>query len=291
MARSITTIHQEIISNLVSAAASVGITLVPAEWSAYDYRMLLTFVAAVAIGTLEQLWDAYQVLINGVVASAAPSTAPWWKKMMLAFQFDATTPQILQFDTVNIAPYYVTVDAAKRVIAYCSVTPGTFGTTTLKLAAQVSGFPADLEVAYPGALAAANSYAKLLNVNGITVNAVTGASDKIYIDATIYYQGGYSAIITATVIAGIQAYLAAIPFDGVVLLSNLEVAIKAIPGVNDVVFANVQARPDATAYGAGSNLVIGGTEIARKYATFAGYIVAETTATHTLIDSLTFVAE
>jgi hypothetical protein len=76
-----------------------------------------------------------------------------------------------------------------------------------------------------------------------------------------------------------------------VLLSGISDAIQAVPGVNDVTFQNVQARANATAYGAGTNLVIANTVVARKWDTEAGYVIPETDAGHELTDSLTFIPE
>lgn len=290
-ARSIDTIQAQLLQALVTKAAAVGITIVPAELSDYDYRLLLTYMAAVGDNSLEQLWVAYMAEVNAVVAAAAPQTGPWFQQQMYLFQFDATTPQVLQFNTTTFTVGYPTVDAAKRVIVYCSVVPGVFGTTTIKVAAQAAGVPVDLDTAYPGALAAAQSYVNTLGIPGLIYNVQSGNSDKIYIDADIYYQGGYSAVIAAKVEAAIGDYLAGIPFNGTVLLSSLEVAIRAVQGVNDVVVNNVQARADTTAYGSGTNLVTGNMVVARKWDTVAGYIVPETDTGHTLADSLTYIAE
>jgi hypothetical protein len=295
MARTISEIQQAMIADLVAAAAAVGVTIVPSEWSDYDYRQLLTYIAAVANGTTEQSWDAFRVDVESKVAVAAPQTAPWVRAQMLKFQYDATTPQVMQFDNVNYAPYYPTVDATKQIIKYCSVVPGLSGSATVKVAKQVAGVPAALTTPEKSA---AQSYVNLLTVPGIALSIDSSSSDKIYIAATIWFQGAYAAVIRDTVAAAIQGYLAAIPFNGVVLLSDIEAAIKGVPGVNDVVFTNVQARKNGTAYGSGTVLVIGvdgvnptGNVIQRNWDTVAGYIVAETTTGHELADSLYFISE
>jgi len=289
MARTITVIQNSIIANLVNAASLVGVTITPSEWSQYDYRQLISYVIAVAIATTEQLWDAFTALIEGKISQAAPQTKAWFQAQMFKFQFSATDPQILQFNETLFYPYYPVVDTNLQVIKYCSTVAGTFGTTRIKVAAQVGGLPADLDTAHPGALAAAQSYVNLLAIPGITYYVVSGNADRIYIKASVYYQGGYSAIISDTVISAIDAFLAALPFDGVLLLSNLEVAIKSVTGVVDIVFEDVQGRADGTAYGSGTDLVVSNTVTARLYNTSAGYLIAEDTPTHTLADSLTFI--
>lgn len=298
MARNISDIRASITTNYVALMATVGVTIDPTQWSRRNLQRQVINTFANAAAVCEQRLDQYQSDIETMIAQASPQTAPWFQAQMFKFQFDATDPQIIKFDTTTFAPFYNTVDEDKQIIKYCSVTPGPFGTTLIKIAAQVSGFPSDIESAYPGSLDAATSYARLLSVPGITINVQSGNSDKLYIAATIYYQGLYSAVISDSVIEAIKAYLFGIQFNGVVILSDLERAIKAVSGVNDVVLTNVQARADGTAYGSGTNLVVGvdgsspiGNVISRKWDTVAGYIQPETTSTHELTDSLTFIAE
>lgn len=291
MARTVNQINDSIVASYVSNMAAIGITITPTEWSRRNLQKLLIFVIAIATAIFEQLLDNYVSAIETKIAQAAPQTAAWFKAQMLKFQFSATDPQILQFDETEFYPYYPVVDTDLQVIKYVSVVAGTFGTTRIKVAAQVAGLPADLDTTYTGALAAAQNYVDTIAISGITYYVVSGNADRLYVEATIYYQGGYSAVIQDTVIAAIDAFLAALPFDGMLLLSNLELAIKSVAGVNDVVFSNVQGRSDGTAYGSGTNLVVTNTVTSRLYNTSAGYIISEDTATHTLADSLTFISE
>lgn len=291
MAREISVIQQQIINDLVARGAAAGLTITPSEWSDFDYRQLLTYVAAAADGTLEQLWDTHLSDVEAQVGIGVPQTPPWLQAAMYKFQFDATDPQVLEYDSNTFSVGYNMVNTALQVIKYCSVVPGIYGTTLIKVAAQVSGAPADLDTAYSGALAAAQTYVNLISVPGLIYNVVSGESDKLFVEANIYYQGSYSAVIQADVEAAITAYLTGIPFDGAVLLSNLELAIKSVEGVNDVVFTNVKARPDATPLVSAISLVTSSTLIQRRYPTQAGYIVPETTSGSTLADTLTYIPE
>lgn len=297
MARSINTIQNAIIASLVSAAAAAGETITPSEWSAYDYRQLITYATAVVMSTLEQLWDAFTTLIEGKISAASPQTGAWFQAQMLKFQYDATTPQIIQLDETNgtFAPYYPTVNSAFQIIKYCSVVNGAFGSTSIKVAAQSSGLPVALSSPQ---LDAAQQYATELSVPGILLTVSSGNSDKIYIAATIYYNGLYASVIEANTISAIKAYLQTksadnpngIPFNGLFTLSDLEVAIKSVAGVKDLVFSNVRGRADGTVYPAGTSLVSSNTVIARQYSLASGYCETETTSGATINDSLTFIA-
>jgi hypothetical protein len=101
----------------------------------------------------------------------------------------------------------------------------------------------------------------------------------------------YSDVISANVIAAIEAYLAALPFDGQLLISDLEVVIRDVTGVSDVVLKNVRARANGTALSGANYLVQDSQLIARFWNTVAGYIVGETTASNTLSDTLTFIPQ
>ncbi len=92
-------------------------------------------------------------------------------------------------------------------------------------------------------------------------------------------------------ITAITNYLAAIPFDGVVRLSDLVISVKAVAGVDDIVFQNVSARANGTAFGSGTSLVLNGQEISRLWNTVAGYIIGEDTIGQDLTNTLTFIAE
>ena len=285
MARSIATIQQQIISNLVSTSAAEGVTVVPSEWSRFDFRQLMTWVAAVAIAVFEQLQDVFKEDIAAIAKVLPPQTPPWLQNQVLNnFEYDATAVPIVQLDTnTSFTPQYPDPNPAFNIIKYCSVVPGPLGTTKTKVA--IAG-PA-IVPATP--LSALQSFIDQLWVPGMTNNAVTFDSDKLYVAAQVYYRGLYAAIISTNVIAAITSFLASIPFDGVVVLSDLEAAIKSVPGVTDVVFNNVQARADTTAYGSGTNLVVSNTVVQRSWDTFAGYIIPETDTGHTLADSLIFI--
>lgn len=288
MARTVAQIQQQIINQLIASAAAVGITIDPAQWSAYDYKQLLTYCVSVGDATLEQLFDAFIAESEAIIATGAPQTPAWFQAQMFKFQYSSSDPQVIQFNTTTFAPFYPNVNLAYQIIKYCSVVAGATGSLLIKCAEDASGSPSPLNSSKKSA---ALSYIQQLAAPGISYVIRSDASDKIMVGATIYYQGQYDAIIRDNVKAAINGYLASIPFDGVVTLSRMFDAVQSVAGVNDMVFNNVIARMDATSYGGGTVMIAGSTELQRNYSTFAGYIVSETTTGHTLTDTLTFVAQ
>ena len=281
MARQISEIQQQMIDNI--AADSVLGTLLTSTSKRAIYR-LFTYVVAVAINALEQLMDIFTAEVEAVAAAAAPATPAWLQAQIFDFQYSATTPQVVQL--INFAPAYPVVDETLRIITRCSVTTNLSNSVIIKVATGEP--PAALSAPQ---LAALQSYVTQIGVAGVVYNVISQASDKLYVQANIYYQGQYSAVIKANVVAAIENFLAAIPFNGQVKISDIEDAITAVEGVTNVVLVNVRARADGTAFASGSYLVQNQQTVSRLWGTVAGYMVGETTNGNTLNDSLTFIAE
>lgn len=281
MARSITDIQQQMLDN-IAADATLG-TLLTSTSKRAIYT-LFTYIVAVAINLLEQLIDIFTTSVEATAAAASPATPSWLQAQILKFQYSATVPQVISL--VTFAPAYAIVDTTLRIISRCSVTTNLSNNVIVKVATGTT--PAALSVAQ---LAALQSYVNEIGIAGVIYSCTSTASDKLYVQANIYYKGQYSSVISANVIAAIDTFLAALPFNGQMKLSDLEEAIREVEGVNDLVFVNVTARADSTAYGSGNYLVQAQATIGRLWNTVSGYMVGETTAGQTLADSLTFIAE
>jgi hypothetical protein len=228
--------------------------------------------------------DIFTADVEAVAAAAAPATPAWLQDQIFKYQYSATTPQVVQL--INFAPAYPVIDETLQIITRCSVTTNLSNSVIIKVATGEP--PAALSSPQ---LSALQSYVTQIGVAGVVYNVISQASDKLYVQANVYYQGQYSAVIQADVIAAIENFLAAIPFNGQVKITDLEDAITAVEGVTDVVLVNVRARADGTAFASGSYLVQNQQTISRLWGTVAGYMVGETTTGNTLNNSLTFIAE
>lgn len=293
MARTIAQIQAQIIAQ-IAATPELGYYDDVNVWhnitentSARAIWRLWTWIQATAIGIFEQLIDLYIVVIEAIVARSSAASTLWVQDKMFKFQYDATTPQIVQL--IDTVPQYPEVDANKRIITACSVTTDVNNTVNVKVA---KSSPFVKLVALEKS--AAQSYINTIGVAGITYVVISEDADKIYIQADIYYQGQYSTVIQANVIATLNAYLqtlSVVNFNGSLKMSDLEGVIRNVEGVNDVVLKNVKGRPDATAFGFGTYFIQNSTIVQRLWNSFAGYIIQETTAGQTFADSLTFIAQ
>lgn len=287
MARSVEQINQYIVATLVTNFAAAGITIDPTIWSRRNLLRNLCFTFAVGQNLLEQLQDLFLQTVEDTVAKAYAGSAPWLQDKMFKFQYDATNPQVVAL--VNLIPTYPVVDPTLRIITACSVTSDTPLEVLLKVAKSnpfqaLSGPEID----------SAQGYVNIVGIEGINYVVVSLNSDKLYIAADIFFQGQYSAVIQADVIAAIVAYLqnlSVINFNGSLKMADLEEVIRVVPGVNDVVLKNVRGRADVDLFSAGIDLILDTAIIQRQFFPVAGYIGQETDTGHTFADSLNFIPE
>lgn len=287
MARSVAEINSFIVSNLVAQMATVGITIDPTQWSKFNIMRNMCYTVAICQAYMEQLQDVFTASLEAIYNKSAAASNLWIQAQMLVFQYSATNPQVLQF--VNNVTGYAVIDPTLYIITACSVSVTISGQVIIKVA---TGNPF---AALSGPqVAAAQAYANYKFTSGINYSVVSLDPDRMYIEATIWYQGLYSSTIQAAVIAAINAFFQDLfieEFNGNIQMSDLEQAIRDVPGVNDVELFNVSARPATTGYGGGTSLILATAIISRLYVAQAGYCIAEDTTGHTPADSLTLIAQ
>lgn len=248
--------------------------------------LLWTYVFAQAQNLLEQEVDAKKLDIEAQVR-ATPSANPYWlQAQMFLFQYSATTTQTIQLNTTTFAYEYPVVDEDLRIITRCSVSTGLDKVVYIKVAKGDT--PAALSAPE---LSAAQSYIDTIAPASITYTVQSTAGDKLYLEGSIYYQGQYAASIEEDVEAAINDYMGSIPFDGVLKIVDLQTAIRAVEGVNDVVLVNAAARADGTVFASKTFIIQSNTLLESQWQTQAGYIIEETTAGETFADKLTYVAQ
>lgn len=287
MARTVQECYDYITTNLTTEFATYGITIVPANWSKRNVLRNICYTYAIAQALFEQLNDLAITEMEAIQALSAAATPLWIQNKMFKFQYSAVNPQVLQI--INDVPAYAEVDETLQIIKGCSVTTTVVNSVIIKTA---KGSP--LEALGVSELAAAQDYIDQLGTAGINYTVLSLDSDKLYVEAEVFFQGLYSAVIQTTVIAALDSYLENLStnnFNGYVYALDIERVIRAVEGVNDVVVNRVSGRYDAQTVLTGIDLVLGNELINRRYLTGAGYIIQEDTAGYTFADTLTFTAE
>lgn len=280
MARSIDIIYKALERTYVNFSNAVGVIANPSNWSKTDYKRLALSTIATSQGVLEQTQDSYIEDAEGLIKTMPFQTPAWIQNMMInVFQYDATTPQIIQLNITDkqFTFYYPIENNNFKIIKYCSVVPGILGTTLIKIAADSGGAPSQI---IAPSLDAAQTFANTITFDGLFYNVVSLDADRLFLQLDVYYDGLYSAVIETNVTNAIKAYLLeknTKDFNGTLLLSDLEVRIRAVTGVKDVVFVNVQARANTTSVGTGTNLVLNYTTTQRNYPTISGWCIPEDT--------------
>lgn len=243
---------------------------------------LWKYITAVVLNLQQQIWDVYKAAIELAIDKTAPSTPQWTQDKILKFQYDAATPQVAQLSLVDFTISYPIINPAFRVINQCAVVTIQNGFYLYKVAFNST----PLSGPQMTALAA---YIELFKPAGINAIGVTSLPDYVMVGADIKYNGQYDAVISQTTQDAITAFLAAIPFNGVLNISNLYVVIMGVPGVTDVTFTDVAIRANAVAIVDATILVDAGDWQLTDVGTYSGNAIPDTAAGRTLTDTLNFI--
>lgn len=240
-------------------------------------------VIAYVMANQETLWDILRDDIEAQLAAGAVGSEAWIQDKVFKFQYDATNPQILQL--VNFAPNYPIINSELCPITRCSVKTDLNKIVKIKVAS--SDPPAPISLPEYSSLV---GYLKEMLGAGIDFDLVNIPSDKLYVSAEVFYDGQYTSSIQSNVEAAINAYLAAIPFDGLMRISSLEDAIQSVPGVVDIKLKTVKARQDSVVLALATTIydVITSATNARVWDTVSGYMVEEDTVGNTFADTITY---
>ena len=283
MSRSIQNIKDSILSAIASdpVLASINSPSDTAIWKKW------VDVISTAIATEENLNDIFITNTESILKQNAPATIQWIQKMLNYFQYSLTTPQAIQLNTTNLAPYYVTEDTSLNIITRNAIVTsymdssghivGTPGIVLVKVAKGTTPGPLNsLEIA------ALQSYLNIIKPAGILYQILSVKGDRLFTEVKVWYNGAYSSTIQNSVLAAYNNYLATLPFNGVLKLSDLMIAIKNVTGVSDVEFVNINYRRGADSFVLGTNNIVDNyTELhpTSNFGLFpyAGFVVDEDT--------------
>jgi hypothetical protein len=279
MARTVAQIKQSMLDakNADPTLSALTSTSQTAKWNLYY------FIVASCIAIFEQLQDLFKTDLEAIASTAAPSTPQWTRNKVLKYQ----KGDVAQLNTTTFTIEYPTINTANQILTRCAVITAPNRTVLIKVAKSDPPVPVSV-----GELAELQSYIETFNPAGIAFTLINENSDKMEVAATIYYNGQYSAVISTNVVAALNNYMATLPFNGVISTQAVVDAIQAVEGVNSVSLTRILVRKHTVAYGAGVTLYNLSTGVdSVQYQTYAGYVVQETTATHTFADTLTYIVQ
>lgn len=241
MARSITTIQNEIIAQVQGDA-----TLAPLLTSTSRVAIwrLMTYVVAVAIWTLETLFDIHVADVNETISRLKPHSLRWYAEKATAFQYGYNLVADADFyDNTGIDE--TTIEASK-VVAYAAVVEQDRG-LRIKVAKD-SGV--DLAALSTPELDAFIEYMRRVKDAGVRLNITTGTADSLKLSIQLYYNplvlnsagGRLDGTLSEPVQDAVKEYLKNLPFNGVFVLQNLVDVLQVVDGVviSHVVSAQAQ---------------------------------------------------
>lgn len=279
MARTVAQIKQSMLDakNADPTLSTLTSTSQTAKWNLYY------FIVASCIAIFEQLQDIFKTELETIASTAAPSTPQWTRNKVLKFQ----TGDVAELNTSTYVIEYPTINTANQILTRCAVITAPNRTVLIKVAKGNPPTPVSV-----GELAELQSYVETFNPAGIAFTLINDNSDKMEVAATIYYNGQYSAVISTNVVAALNSYMANLPFNGVISTQAVVDAMQAVEGVISVSLARILVRKHTVAYGTGVTLysLLGGVDVV-QYQTIAGYVVQETTASHTFADTLSYIVQ
>lgn len=245
-----------------------------------------TYIIATAMNAEEVNSDTFIANAESAISSNPPANATWVLRYALAFQYSATTPQVVQLNTTTLVPGYSITNTSLQIISRVAVVSpyintaglvvnGTPGVVVIKVATGTTT-PSALSGAQ---LSAFQNYLNIIKPGGLIYKAISVAADLLMCNVMIYYQGIYSAVIKANVYSAYTTFINNIPFNGVLKVSDLEAVLRNVTGVNDIEFISVNYRTTGTTLTAPYNMINNYTQLLKDTTGLglAGYSIDETT--------------
>lgn len=248
---------------------------------------IIIAVVSIAMYTLEVMIDILKTNIQAIADYAPSGNAKWVQSQILKFQYtDVIT-------LTNSVPGYAVLDLTKRIVTRCSVKQLSSGVLAIKVAKGISPSLSPLSAPELAALKDyyfGTSTTQGIGFAGVRTTFINLAADRMRIEANVYFLGQYvQSTVKANVIIAINNFLGTFSdtaFDGTVFIIKLVDAIQAIAGVSRVTLVSVKARPNTVVLASATVIDTQG-----YYATVAGYIISEDTASNTLSDTITMIEE
>ncbi len=253
MARTINEIQTEILNNKASTQELDALSILTQPESqnvnsgskVSEWR-LWVWVVAMAIWTLEKLFDAFKIEIEERIAETRVHTRRWYREKALAYQYG---------DTLNESDVYDVIDPAKQIVKYASVRKiilSGHGALRVKVCKDNNG---DLDVLTQTELDGFKDYMNQITDAGTMIMPTSTPADQLKLELNVYYNpqlidntGAYIETGENVVLNAIKSYLKQMDFDGRLILTKLVDALQDAKGVELPVLKYAAARTDTGTY-------------------------------------------
>jgi catechol 2,3-dioxygenase-like lactoylglutathione lyase family enzyme len=238
MARSIAEIKQEIIQywmgeEVVQRAYGVDAGAdFNTNFSNNCIESVKFYIQAVAVWTLEKLFNSHKAEITAIIDELKPHSLRWYVSKAKAFLLGVPLVQDTDYyDTAGMTDEQV---KAAQVVKYVSASESD-GVVYLKVAGDQGGEPAPLAA---DTYKAFNEYIAEVKDAGVVIEVINDPAKHFRLQMTVYYnpmvlnEAGVSlADGTTPVVDTIKLFIKSLPFDGEYQNAKLVDALQALDGV------------------------------------------------------------
>lgn len=152
-----------------------------AQFSKVSLESILFYIVAVAVWSLETLFDRHKQEVTDLIDELKPHTRNWYRNKALAFQFgQSLIPDTDTYDNAGLTPEDIT---ARQVVKYAAVVE-VAAVVYIKVAGGEEGNRHPLSAEECTALKA---YFKEMKDAGVALTVVNREADRFGIDIDIYY--------------------------------------------------------------------------------------------------------
>ena len=195
---------------------------------------LWVYIIAVAIWSLEKLFDQHRADIDKRLAELKPHTARWYRSKALAFQYGFDL--LPDSDTFNNQGYTEEQIEASKIVKYSAVIESK---NEGRLIVKIAGEQGDtLQPITDAQKQAFEAYLQEIKDAGVRLSVVNYQPDVLHLQMKIIYDplvldsNGQSIIhATKPVEETIKSYLKRLPFNGELVLAHLIDVLQQAEGV------------------------------------------------------------
>lgn len=248
MARSIKDIKHEMTDSFMRNATlreAYGISGDNYDWNDWfskaSVENILIYIVAVAIHTLEVLFDLLKSETDERIAANVVATVGWYHAQAMAFQYG--DPLVFDPETGKLG--YAIEDDTKKVVKYCAVRDMS-GMVRMLVSTDDDGLPAPLS---EDVLAAFKSYINAVKMAGTYIEVASLDADKLMINAEVQVDplvltpdGTRITDGSKPVEDAVMNYLKNIVYGGVFNKTKCVDAIQSVEGVVDVTLGVVSKK-------------------------------------------------
>ena len=253
MARTIAEIKKDMADTFIKERAVIsaygldGKKTFDQQFSPVSIENILFYVFAVALWTLEKLFDAHTEEVDDRIEQLEPHTLRWYVNKAKAFMFGyRLVTDTDYYDTTGMSE--TDIDAA-RVVKYAVATESNT-VVYLKVAGEKEGSPCLLTDSQFSAL---NSYINEIKDAGVSVQIRNEEADDMKMEIVVYYDPTLLSAEGVSLIDGskpvedaVRSTITSLPFDGVLRKSDLLAAITAANGVEVADITTLDVRPHSS---------------------------------------------